>query len=178
MVLQENYVKLKRDAEASEVLLLAIREQLAVREGELVQTQQELGEQKGRCSSMEVSMNLEVASRERTERELKTAYLQRDAMQGQLDRCCCCIQPRPVYLTRVCVLAPTLSCSQLTDLAYGVCDRHRALSNARQAVGEKPTVKKGKSIVLSMSLWPKPVQGWRGDHKVVPNEGPPGQRDW
>lgn len=88
-VLQENYVKLKRDADASEVLLLAVREQLAVREGELSQCQQELGEQKGRCSSMEVSMNLEVASRERTERELQTAYMQRDATQGQLDRCCC-----------------------------------------------------------------------------------------
>ena len=100
MVSQENFVKLKRDAEASEVLLLAVREQLAVREGELGQCQQELGEQKGRCSSMEVSMNLEVASRERTERELKTAYLQRDAIQSQLDRFCCYIQLRAVYLTR------------------------------------------------------------------------------
>ena len=113
MVLQENYVKLKRDSEASEVLLLAVREQLVVREGELVQCQQELGEQKGRCSSMEVSMNLEMASRERTERELKTAYLQRDSTQSQLDRFCCCIQLRPVYVTRACALAPALSCSQL-----------------------------------------------------------------
>lgn len=100
MVLQENFVKLKRDAEASEVLLLAVREQLAVREGELGQCQQELGEQKGRCSSMEVSMNLEVASRERIERELKTAYMHRDAIQGQLDRFGCYIQLRAVNLTR------------------------------------------------------------------------------
>ena len=84
--LQENYVKLKRDAEANEVLLLAVREQLAVRSGELAQCQLELSEQKGRCSSMEISMNTEVASRERTERELRTAYLQQDAIQGQLDR--------------------------------------------------------------------------------------------
>ncbi|DBB10139.1 TPA: hypothetical protein ACH3X3_001723 [Trebouxia sp. C0006] len=35
---------------------------------------------------MEVSMNAEMASRERTERELRTAYMQRDAVQGQLDR--------------------------------------------------------------------------------------------
>ena len=89
-VLQENYAKLKRDAEANVVLLLAVREQLAVREGELAQCQQELAEQKGRCSSMELSRNTEVASRERTERELKTAYMQRDAIQGQLDRFCCC----------------------------------------------------------------------------------------
>lgn len=89
-VLQENYAKLKRDAEANVVLLLAVREQLAVREGELAQCQQELAEQKGRCSSMELSRNTEVASRERTERELKTAYVQRDAIQGQLDRFCCC----------------------------------------------------------------------------------------
>ena len=87
--LQENYVKLKRDAEANEVLLLAVREQLAVRSGELAQCQLELAEQKGRCSSMEISMNTEVASRDRTERELKTAYLQRDAIQGQLDRSEC-----------------------------------------------------------------------------------------
>ena len=84
--MQENFVKLKRDAEASEVLLLAVREQLVVREGELAQCQQELQEQKGRCSSMELSMNAEVASKERTQRELKTAYMQRDAVQGQLDR--------------------------------------------------------------------------------------------
>ena len=89
-MLQENHVKLKRDAEANVVLLLAVREQLAVREGELAQCQQELAEQKGRCSSMEISMNAEVASRDRTERELKTAYMQRDAVQGQLDRFCCC----------------------------------------------------------------------------------------
>lgn len=88
-MLQENFTKLKRDAEANVVLLLAVREQLAVREGELAQCQQELAEQKGRCSSMEISMNAEVASRVRTERELKTAYMQRDAIQGQLDRFCC-----------------------------------------------------------------------------------------
>ena len=83
---QENYVKLQRDAEANVVLLQAVREQLTVRDGELAQSQQELAEQKGRCSSMEVSMNAEMASRERTERELRTAYMQRDAIQGQLDR--------------------------------------------------------------------------------------------
>ncbi|KAL0031101.1 hypothetical protein WJX77_003837 [Trebouxia sp. C0004] len=84
--LEEKYVKLQRDAEADVVLLQAVREQLTVRDGELAQSQQELAEQKGRCSSMEVSMNAEMASRERTERELRTAYLQRDAVQGQLDR--------------------------------------------------------------------------------------------
>ncbi len=84
--MQENYVKLQRDAEANVVLLQAVREQLTVRDGELAQSQQELAEQKGRCSSMEVSMNAEMASRERTERELQTAYMQRDAIQGQLDR--------------------------------------------------------------------------------------------
>lgn len=85
--MQEKYVKLQRDAEANTVLLAAVREQLSVRDGELAQSQQELAEQKGRCSSMEVSMNTETAARERTERELRTAYMQRDAMQGQLDRC-------------------------------------------------------------------------------------------
>ena len=80
-------MKLQRDAEANTVLLAAVREQLTVRDGELAQSQQELAEQKGRCSSMEVSMNTETAARERTERELRTAYMQRDAMQGQLDRC-------------------------------------------------------------------------------------------
>ncbi len=92
---QENYVKLQRDAEANVVLLQAVREQLTVRDGELAQSQQELAEQKGRCSSMEVSMNAEMASRERTERELRTAYMQRDAIQGQLDR-----YGIPMYLTR------------------------------------------------------------------------------
>ena len=79
-------MKLQRDAEANVVLLQAVREQLTVRDGELAQSQQELAEQKGRCSSMEVSMNAEMASRERTERELRTAYMQRDDIQGQLDR--------------------------------------------------------------------------------------------
>ncbi len=79
-------MKLQRDAEANIVLLQAVREQLTVRDGELAQSQKELAEQKGRCSSMEVSMNAEMASRERTERELRTAYMQRDAVQGQLDR--------------------------------------------------------------------------------------------
>ena len=79
-------MKLQRDAEANEVLLLAVREQLAVRDGELSQCQLELEEQKGKCRTMEASMNLEMASRERTERELKTAHMQRDAIQGQLDR--------------------------------------------------------------------------------------------
>ena len=106
MVLQENFVKLKRDAEANEVLLLAVREQLAVRDGELGQCQQELGEQKGRCSSMEVSMNCEVASRERTERELRTAYMQRDSIQGQLDRFCCCVRLLPLCLTRELCFGP------------------------------------------------------------------------
>ena len=88
-------MKLQRDAEANVVLLQAVREQLTVRDGELAQSQQELAEQKGRCSSMEVSMNAEMASRERTERELRTAYMQRDAVQGQLDR-----YGIPMYLTR------------------------------------------------------------------------------
>ena len=83
---QEKYVKLQRDAEANVVLLLAVREQLTVRDGELAQSRQELAEQKGRCSSMEASMNAEIASRERTQRELGTANLQRDAVQAQLDR--------------------------------------------------------------------------------------------
>lgn len=83
---QEAYTKLKRDAEAKEVLLLAVREQLAVREKELAQNQAELAEQKGRCRSMEGAMNTEIASRERTERELRTATNQTVAVQGQLDR--------------------------------------------------------------------------------------------
>jgi septal ring factor EnvC (AmiA/AmiB activator) len=96
---QEKYVKLQRDAEANIVLLQAVREQLTVRDGELAQSQQELAEQKGRCSSMEVSMNAEMASRERTEHELRTAYMQRDAVQGQLDRYGMLCSPLKVSLT-------------------------------------------------------------------------------
>lgn len=77
------------------MLLLAVREQLAVREKELAQTQAELAEQKGRCRSMEGAMNAEIASRERTERELRTATQQTDAVQEQLDTwvsCCCLVK--------------------------------------------------------------------------------------
>lgn len=86
MLMQESNAKLKRAVEQKEVLLLAVREQLAVREKELAQSQAELAEQKGRCRSMEGIMNAEVASRERTERELRTAVQQTNAVQEQLDR--------------------------------------------------------------------------------------------
>ena len=117
LLLQENYIKLKRDSEANEVLLLAVREQLGVREGELAQCQQELAEQKGRCGSMELSMNTEVASRERTERELKTAYLQRDAIQGQLDRLAVATSCSHFRLQPEVAAAVHYHCAALSDWA-------------------------------------------------------------
>lgn len=84
--MQEGNAKLKRDVEQKEVLLLAVREQLAVREKELAQNQAELAEQKGRCRNMEGTMNAEIASRERTERELRTATQNTEAAQEQLNR--------------------------------------------------------------------------------------------
>ena len=149
--MQENYVKLQRDAEANIVLLLAVREQLTVREGELAQSQQELAEQKGRCSSMEISMNAEAASRERTQRELRTAYLQRDAVQGQLDRC----HPAPQSSSNTLALWAVYCCPMHRRHMPG-CDRQSSETNI--TTGNRRQLLAGGSVERQQEQ--KAKQGW------------------